>query len=94
MAASSFRSFSVSRSTSGSGAFGRALPESDGREGRLDGVRGPWVDPVLGGAVPTTNPAILLSLLGGVRWSVVRHEALFVRMEVGDLRRPGVVAVG
>ena len=30
----------------------------------------------------------------GVGLSVVRYEALFVRMEVGDLRRLGVVAVG
>jgi len=31
---------------------------------------------------------------GRVRWSVVRHEALSVRVEVGDLRCLAVVAVG
>ena len=29
-----------------------------------------------------------------VMTTVVRHEALFVRVEVGDLRRLAVVAVG
>jgi len=31
---------------------------------------------------------------GTVRTTVVRHEALLVRVEVGDLRRPVVVAAG
>ena len=34
-----------------SGALGDALAQADGREGRLDLVRGPQVDPVLGGLV-------------------------------------------
>jgi hypothetical protein len=34
------------------------------------------------------------SAVGTVKRSVVRHEALFVRMEVGDLHRLAVVAVG
>ncbi|MDQ2791207.1 MAG: hypothetical protein M3Y73_16420, partial [Actinomycetota bacterium] len=34
------------------------------------------------------------SRAGSVKLTVVRHEALFVRVEVGDLHRPVVVAVG
>jgi hypothetical protein len=34
------------------------------------------------------------ALAGTVRTFVVRHEALLVRMEVGDLRRSVVVATG
>jgi transposase len=43
--------------------------------------------------IPRVGP-VLAAVFGPVKWSVVRHEALLVRMGVGDLHRLAVVAVG
>ncbi|NQW73818.1 MAG: hypothetical protein HQ453_13915 [Actinobacteria bacterium] len=45
-------------------------------------------------ATTATTTASRTAALKGVRFGVVRHEALIVRMEVEDLRLHAVVAVG